>query len=93
MNSMLSVRPARIEDAPAIAAVHVRSWQETYRGLMSAKILDDPRFVSRHERFWNAVLSDDQRPENRVAVAEHDGQIVGIAFSGAPLEDDWPWGI
>ena len=59
MNSMLSVRPARIEDAPAMAAVHVRSWQETYRGLMSAKILDDPRLVSRRERFWNAVLSDD----------------------------------
>lgn len=60
---------------------------------MSAKILDDPRFVSRRERFWNAVLSDDQRPENRIAVAEHDGQIVGIAFSGAPLDDDWPWDI
>lgn len=76
-----------------MAAVHVRSWQETYRGLMSAKILDDPRLVSRRERFWDAVLSDDKRPENRIAVAEHDGEIVGIAFSGVPLDDDWPWAI
>lgn len=60
---------------------------------MSAEILDDPRFVLRCERFWSAVPSDDQRPKNRVAVVEHDGEIVGIAFSGAPLDDDWPWGV
>ena len=60
---------------------------------MSAEILDDPRLVSRRERFWNAVLSDDQRPGDRIAVAEHDREIVGITFSGVPLDGDWPWAI
>jgi len=76
------VRPARIEDIPAMARVHVRSWQQTYRGLMSDEILDDPGFVSRRERLWTAALSDERYANYRVAVAEHCGKVVGIAMAG-----------
>ena len=33
------VRPARIEDAPAIAEVHIQTWRETYAGLMPTEML------------------------------------------------------
>jgi ribosomal protein S18 acetylase RimI-like enzyme len=82
------VRPARIEDVPAMARVHVRSWQQTYRGLMRDEILDDPNFVSRRERFWTVVLSDQRYAKHRAAVAEHCGQVVGIAMAGPPTADD-----
>jgi ribosomal protein S18 acetylase RimI-like enzyme len=82
------VRPARIEDVPAMARVHVRSWQQTYRGLMSDAILDDPSFVSRRERLWTAVLSDERYAEHRAAVAEYCGQVIGIAWAGPPTDDD-----
>ena len=82
------VRPARIEDVPAMARVHVRSWQQTYRGLMRDEILDDPSFVARRERLWTAALSDERYAKHRTAVAEHCGQIVGIAMAGPPTADD-----
>jgi GNAT superfamily N-acetyltransferase len=71
-----------------MARVHVRSWQQTYRGLMRDEILDDPTFVSRRERFWTAALSDERYAKHRVAVAEHRGDVVGIAMAGPPTADD-----
>jgi len=66
--------------------VNVRCWQETYRGLMSDAVLDDPGFLAARERFWTAALTDERYRENRVAVAERDGELVGIAMSGPPLD-------
>ena len=56
-----------------MARVNVRCWQETYRGLMSDAVLDDPDFLAARERFWTAALTDERYRENRVAVAERDG--------------------
>ena len=50
-----------------MARVIVRSWQETYRGLMSDAVLDDPGFLAARERFWTAALTDERYRENRVA--------------------------
>ena len=36
----VTIRPAGLDDAPAIAAIHVAAWQETYAGLLPAE--DDP---------------------------------------------------
>ena len=69
-----------------MARVNVRCWQETYRGLMSDAVLDDPGFLAAREQFWTAALTDERYRENRVAVAERDGELVGIAMSG-PLLD------
>ena len=87
----LKVRSPRIGDVPAMARIHVRSWQETYRGIMSDATLDDPSFVSRRERFWTAALSDERYAENRAAVAEHCGEVVGIAMAGPPDGDNSSW--
>ncbi|WFR66972.1 GNAT family N-acetyltransferase [Curtobacterium flaccumfaciens] len=65
-----------------MARVHVASWRSTYRGLMPDGFLDDPAFVSRREGFWTTALTDERFAANRVAVAEHDGEVVGIAMSG-----------
>jgi len=35
----VSVRPAAIGDAEAIAAIHVRSWQVGYRGVVAESVL------------------------------------------------------
>ena len=42
MDTEVRVRQARVEDAPGMARMHVRSWRETYRGVMSDRVLDDP---------------------------------------------------
>jgi hypothetical protein len=46
MISPPAVRRARPEDAPAMAQVLVRCWQETYRGIMRDAVLDDPGLVA-----------------------------------------------
>jgi L-amino acid N-acyltransferase YncA len=74
-----------------MARVNVRSWQETYRGLMSDAVLDDPGLVATRERFWTAALTDARYRKNRVAVAERDGELVGIAMSGPPLDPGAAW--
>jgi ribosomal protein S18 acetylase RimI-like enzyme len=86
VSSSLTIRPARVEDVAQMARVNVRCWQETYRGLMSHAVLDDPGFLTARERFWTAALTDERYRENRVAVAERDGELVGIAMSGPPLD-------
>ncbi|WP_415853888.1 GNAT family N-acetyltransferase [Sinomonas sp. G460-2] len=80
------VRSAEPADAAAMARVHVTSWRETYRGLMTDEILDDPDFVPRREQFWNAALSDPRYAYNNAAVAEVDNEVAGIAMAG-PVED------
>jgi ribosomal protein S18 acetylase RimI-like enzyme len=89
----LTVRAALVEDVAEMARVIVRCWQETYRGLMSDAVLDDPGFVAARERFWTAVLTDERHRENRVAVAERGGELVGVAMSGPPLDAGaaWAW--
>jgi ribosomal protein S18 acetylase RimI-like enzyme len=88
MSSRVSVRRARAEDASAMARVNVESWRETYRGLMSDQVLDDPDFLPKREQFWCAALTDERYAENRAAVAEQNGEIVGIAMSGPALDED-----
>jgi ribosomal protein S18 acetylase RimI-like enzyme len=91
VSSSLTVRPARVEDVVQMARVNVRSWQETYRGLMSDAVLDDPGFLAARERFWTAALTDERYRENRLAVAERDGELIGIAMSGPPLDTAAAW--
>jgi GNAT superfamily N-acetyltransferase len=91
VSSSLTVRPARVEDVEQMAHVNVRCWQETYRGLMSDAVLDDPGFLAARERFWTAALTDERYRENRVAVAERDGELVGIGMSGPPLDAAAAW--
>lgn len=74
-----------------MARVIVQSWQETYRGLMRDEVLDDPGFVPARERFWTSALTDERYRTNRVAVAERDGEMIGIAMSGPSLDVDATW--
>ena len=85
------MRAPRADEIDRLARVHVRCWQETYRGLMPDAVLDDPGLPAARERFWTAALTDERYRPNRVAVAERDGELVGVAMSGPPLEDGTTW--
>lgn len=74
-----------------MARVIVRSWRETYRGLMPDAVLDAPDFEGRRERFWIEVLTDQRFGAYRVAVAERGNEIVGVAMAGPPLDPGAAW--
>ena len=75
----MNVRPARPEDAAAVAAVHVRTWQAAYDHVFGAERLAvlDEQLPARVER-WERLL----REESGVWVAEDDARIVGFVGWG-----------
>ena len=91
VGSPLIIRPARVQDVRQMARVHVRCWQETYRGLMPDAVLDDPGFPAARERMWTEVLTSGRYRQNRVAVAERDDELAGIAMSGPPEDVTAAW--
>jgi hypothetical protein len=83
VTASLTVRSARVDDVAQIARVHVRGWQETYRGLMPDAVLDDPDLLAARERLWTAALTDERHRDNRVAVAER-------VLTVRPARPRWP---
>ena len=83
---MTSVRAATPADAAAIAAVHVRSWQAAYRGIVPGEVLDGLSIAER-ERRWVELLArgGDDRP--RVLVAEREDHLVGFCAATAGAND------
>jgi GNAT superfamily N-acetyltransferase len=83
----LSIRPATVEDAAAIAAVHMTCWKETYTGLLSPGFFDSrtPEWAT---AWWTPRLAE-LPAEQPINVAERDGRIVGFAGSG-PSRDAQP---
>ncbi len=82
----VEVRRAVPSDAAAIAAVHVRTWQVAYRGLMPDELLDGLS-VAEREALWREVLNRRQGP-GAVLVAAEDGAVLGFCAVGTPSRDD-----
>ena len=84
------IRLATVEDARAIAEVHVASWRDTYRGLLPDRYLDrlsvDEREAQRRE------ILEDPSGEWGTLVAEEDGRVIGFAAFGPSRDDDAPPG-
>lgn len=77
MTDRLTYRTATAADADRIAALHARSWQGTYRGIMPDAFLDD-EVTNERLAVWRKRFG--KPPANqRVIVAEADGALVGFA--------------
>ncbi|HZU19377.1 MAG TPA: GNAT family N-acetyltransferase [Candidatus Dormibacteraeota bacterium] len=78
-------RRARVEDAYAIARVHVESWRATYPGLVPDRFLAAMRVDEYTER-WHRMLAG--RSGGHVTfVVEEAGRVVGFASGGRERED------
>ncbi len=75
---MLTIREACLDDARRIAEIHVRAWQEAYRGIMPDDFLAGLSVDSRVER-WRETLA---RGGRTVLVAEEGGVVAGWAIGG-----------
>jgi len=79
-----SLRPARPDDADAVARVHVRTWQAAYRGLLPDAYLDSLREEERARRY--TFGSPDPRQPATIVAIDGENAIVGFATS-APARD------
>lgn len=91
MDSTVRVRAATVEDANAIAEVHVETWRETYTGLMPDRFFDASVLDGRR-RMWRSILSLDPVP-GAIVVAQRDGAVVGFAFAGSSQHPDASKGV
>ncbi|GAA3454738.1 GNAT family N-acetyltransferase [Dactylosporangium matsuzakiense] len=77
----MRVRPATVEDAAAIATVHVRTWQLTYRNQIPQVYLEQLDVTTRREQ-WQRRLRT--RPAAVVLVLEHEtAGVVGFVAAEA----------
>src|SRR5262245_29067734 len=78
------IRPARLEDARAIAAIHVRSWQVAYQGIVPSSYLDSLS-VEERERDWRQAL-EQGTPETWVAAV--DENVLGWSAASRIRDSD-----
>lgn len=82
---MAAVRGATLEDATALAHVHVAAWRAAYRGVMTDAFLDGLEVRQWAER-WRETLGGTRGPEHApetVLVVEIEGgPPVGFAVTG-----------
>ena len=79
----MQIRRARLEDAAAIAAVHVRTWQAAYEHVFGAERLAALDLSAREGLARHYATDDDYD----AFVAEDDGRIVGFVSTGAPEDE------
>jgi GNAT superfamily N-acetyltransferase len=85
----MHIRPAQPTDAAAIAEVHVRSWQDAYRGLLPQDYLDKLD-VGRRRAGWDRILAATAWPGTGAFVAECSNGIIGFAHIGPARDEDEP---
>ncbi|HKX28220.1 MAG TPA: GNAT family N-acetyltransferase [Blastocatellia bacterium] len=77
-------REGSIADCPAVAAVHVRSWRESFAGIVPPSFLDRITVERRTEAFARRFSDDSYR----MYVAEAAGAgLIGFADFGEPRDD------
>ena len=77
-------RPATTNDAAAIAALHIASWQTAYRGALADSYLDSLD-VTGHTEKWRQRLVDGR---DHVLVAVEDDDVVAFCAVGPSADAD-----
>jgi ribosomal protein S18 acetylase RimI-like enzyme len=81
------IRVARSDDAPALGAMHVASWHETYTGLLPDKMLSSLSVEARTAA-WVKIMQDPPTTDStRIFLAEREGTIIGFGSCGAQRTD------
>ncbi len=75
----ITIREGTLQDAAAIAHVHVQSWKTTYPGIVPAAFLDALDEAEQTEKWQQWFLTAPMS----VVVAEDEGGIFGFANGGA----------
>ncbi|HSG30236.1 MAG TPA: GNAT family N-acetyltransferase [Thermodesulfobacteriota bacterium] len=80
----MNIRLASPKDAKQIAQVHVVSWKEAYKNIMTEKTLSSIT-VAKQKKEWDTYLEDEHA---QTLVAEKDGRIVGFVIFGDTWDED-----
>jgi ribosomal protein S18 acetylase RimI-like enzyme len=85
----LHIRPARLEDAPALARLQVDSYRSAYAGILPQDFLDQFTYDDQ-ERDWSEMLSPAAR-DVILAAEGGDSRLRGYAVARAPASFPPPY--
>jgi GNAT superfamily N-acetyltransferase len=83
----MTIRDAATADIPRMAAMHVRSWQAAYRGMIPQDYLDALDPAARADR-WTRILRELDPVRGGVLVAAGSGEVYGLAAFGPARDAD-----
>jgi GNAT superfamily N-acetyltransferase len=86
-----AIRPADLQDADAIAMVHVASWRAAYRGLLPQHVLEGLS-VQRRADGWREILRSGE-DHTLVAVDSETGRVGGFVNVGPSRDEDAAPGV
>lgn len=78
-NMSIEIRAAKLDDAEAIAKVHVKTWRSTYPGIVPQPYLDSLKENEFAERWRDRIAND---PAMSICIAEADQALCGFASGG-----------
>lgn len=84
----VTIRPAELTDAAALAHIQVTSWRSAFRSIASDEYLDHMVSEENQMEDWAKILAE---PEQVVFVAENENQPVGYAWAHKEDEETIPW--
>jgi GNAT superfamily N-acetyltransferase len=82
----MHIRTAHVNDAAAIAKVHVESWRTTYKGIVPDDFLARLSYKQR-EQLWRQILTDSDSP-SFVYVADESETVIGFVSGGPERSGD-----
>jgi L-amino acid N-acyltransferase YncA len=82
------VRPARPGDAARIAEIHVRSWQQAYRGLVPQDYLDAIDQNARQQLWAQSLAAADRARGGTFVIVDPADQILGFATARESRDED-----
>ena len=76
------IREARLQDANAIAQVHVDAWKTTYSGILPTAYIERRTYAKRCKS-WSILLEASKaKTDHSIYVAEFEGEIIGFVDGG-----------
>ncbi len=79
------IRKINFEDAKGIAKVHIKSWRETYKGIVDDEYLKNLTLKSRTKK-WEEIFEKPKDDNWIFVVEDEDGNIVGFISGGSARE-------
>lgn len=87
----MKIRKAEISDAEAITKVHINTWQQAYKGIISEEVLAQKSYSPEKVEHWRNHIKKTISGGTAVYVSENEeGKVSGFAWGGISRDDNIP---
>lgn len=85
----MNIRRAQLQDAPAIARVHIDTWKATFAGIVPQDYLDQLTYAE-SEEVWEDILQGEKGVRPFFVAEDFSKEVVGFVLGGASRVAEYP---